>query len=290
MKMKRLIAVTVAVLIGSTGIGSVPQQPAQASGTVFKRLWSEEFNSKVPTKPNGRNWDYDLTNGYGWGNGEEQYYTDSGRNIRVMGGNLNITALRLSDMDPILDSCFACTYTSARIKTAGKLGFRYGRMVARIKLPEGEGTWPAFWMLGNDLLKGGTWPDAGEIDIVETRGSSPYVVHGTVHGPNYSGGNGVGSTFYALEPLSAKYHLYSIDWTPNKIVWSFDNKPYFTLTPSGVRGNRWVFNQEYFLILNLAMGGTFGGDTNPAVKSARMSVDWIRYYSINGLGRVYVKK
>ena len=287
MKTKRILALAVAALSASVCLGAGVQAPAEAA-TTYKLLWSQEFNSKAAGRPDPKTWDYDLTDGYGWGNSEQEYYTNSGRNVRVNGkGQLTITALRLSDTDPILDHCFACTYTSGRIKTAGLLGFRYGRMVARIKLPTETGTWPAFWMLGNDLIKGGTWPESGEIDIVETRGSAPNVVHGTVHGPGYSGGNGRGSTFYAPNPVSNGYHTYGIDWTPNKIVWTFDNHPYFTMTPADTGGNRYVFNQEFFLILNLAMGGEFPGDTDPAVKSSVMTVDWIRYYSINGQGRVF---
>jgi beta-glucanase (GH16 family) len=287
MKTKRILALAVAALSASVCLGAGVQAPAEAA-TKYKLLWSQEFNDKKVARPDARVWDYDLTDGYGWGNSEQEYYTNSGRNVRINGkGQLTITALRLSDTDPILDHCFACTYTSARLKTAGLLGFRYGRMVARMKLPTETGTWPAFWMLGNDLIKGGTWPEAGEIDIVETRGSAPNVVHGTVHGPGYSGGNGRGSTFYAPNPVSNGYHTYGIDWLPNKIVWTFDGHPYFTMTPADTGGNRYVYNQEFFLILNLAMGGEFPGDTDPAVKSSVMTVDWIRYYSINGQGRVF---
>ena len=160
-------------------------------------------------------------------------------------------------------------------------------MVARMKLPTDVGTWPAFWMLGASLVKGGTWPESGEMDIVETRGTAPNMVQGTVHGPGYSAGNAVGSGYYAPNPVSNGYHTYGIDWLPNKIVFTFDGHVYFTVTPADVRGNRYVFNQEFFLILNLAMGGEFAGDTDPAVKTSVMNVDWIRYYSINGQGKVY---
>jgi beta-glucanase (GH16 family) len=287
MKSKRIAAVLVAALSASLCIGAGATAPATAV-TKYKLLWSQEFNDKKVGRLSSKVWDYDLTDGYGWGNSEQEYYTNSLRNVKVDGkGNLVITALRLSDTDPILDHCFSCTYTSARIKTAGITGFRYGRMVARMKLPTETGTWPAFWMLGGSLIKGGTWPESGEMDIVETAGAAPNVVHGTVHGPGYSGGNGRGSTYYAPNPVSNGFHTYAIDWLPNKIVFTFDGHPYFTMTPADTGGNRYVFNQEFFLILNLAMGGEFTGDTDPAVKSSTMTVDWIRYYSINGQGRVF---
>lgn len=287
MKFKRVVAASVATASAFILLGAGVQAPAQAAPT-YKMLWSQEFNEKRVSRVSPKVWDFDLTDGYGWGNSEQEYYTNSIRNVRINGkGQLEIVALRLKEEDPILNSCWTCTYTSARLKTANLLGFRYGRMVARIKVPTEIGTWPAFWMLGDDLLNGGTWPESGEIDIVETRGTAPNVVHGTVHGPGYSGGNGRGSTYYNGTTLSAGYHNYGIDWTPNKIVWTFDGQPYFTMTPADTGGNRYVFNHEFFLILNLAMGGEFAGDTDPNVKSSKMSVDWIRYYSINGQGRVF---
>jgi beta-glucanase (GH16 family) len=283
--MRRILA-TAGLLAMAAGCVGVSGTPAQAT-TTYKLLWSQEFNNTKPAKLDPKVWDYDLTDGYGWGNSEEEYYTNSFHNVTINGkGQLAINALRLSDTDPILDHCFTCTYTSARIKTAGLVGFRYGRMEARIKMPTDTGTWPAFWMLGNPLLKGGTWPECGEIDMVETRGSAPNIVQGTIHGPGYSGGNAVTSTNYAPFPVSNGYHIYGVDWLPNKITFMFDRKPYFTVTPSDVRGNRWVFNGEFFMILNLAMGGEYGGNTDPSVTKATMLVDWIRYSSINGQGKV----
>lgn len=287
MKSKRIAAIVVAALSASLCLGAGASTPATAV-TKYKLLWSQEFNEKKIGLPSKAFWDYDLTDGYGWGNSEQEYYTNYTSNVKINGkGQLEINARRLSDTSPILDRCWNCTYTSARLKTAGLLGFRYGRMTARMKLPTDTGTWPAFWMLGNDLTKGGTWPESGELDIVETRGSAPNVVHGTVHGPGYSGGSGRGSTYYSPLPVSNAYHIYGIDWLPNKIVWTFDGTPYFTMTPQDTGGNRYVFNQEFFLILNLAMGGEFPGDTDPSVKTATMNVDWIRYYSINSYGKVF---
>jgi beta-glucanase (GH16 family) len=289
MKTKRIIAMAVTALSASLCLGAGIQAPASAAPK-YKLLWSQEFNNKKVSRLDPKVWDYDLTDGYGWGNGEEQYYTNYTSNVKINGkGQLEITANRLSDTNPILDRCFTCTYTSARIKTANLLGFRYGKMSAHIKMPSGTGTWPAFWMLGDTIINGGTWPEGGEIDIIEARGAAPNVVHGTVHGPGYFGGNGRGASYYMPTPLSAKYHEYSIEWLPNKIVFSIDNTPYYTLTPESTKPNRYVYNQEFFLILNLAMGGTFGGETDASVKSATMKINWIRYYSINGQGKVFKK-
>ena len=166
----------------------------------------------------------------------------------------------------------------------GKVDFKYGRIKGRIRVAEGVGTWPAFWMLGYD---GQQWPDCGEIDIVETRGYMDNVAFGTIHGPGYSGGNGRGSVFDNVKPLSKWYHTYAIDWTPDKIVFSVDYQPYFTVEPMDVTPNEWAYNnREFYLIANLAMGGEFTGEIDPKVNKAQMSIDYIKYYSINGVGKV----
>jgi beta-glucanase (GH16 family) len=163
-------------------------------------------------------------------------------------------------------------------------------MSARIKMPAGTGVWPAFWMLGDSLNKTITWPDCGEIDIVESKDNPNTMVFGTAHGPGYSGGGGLGDVISSSTPLSAGYHTYAIKWKKDRIDWYFDGALFHTIVPSDTYGKPWVFNQEFFLIMNLAMGGMFVGNpsfsqVNP-VNSATMSIDWIRYYSVNGLGRV----
>jgi beta-glucanase (GH16 family) len=190
-------------------------------------------------------------------------------------------------MCPIDTPGNACEFESSRLQTKGKLSFKYGRLEARIKVPVGDGTWPAFWMLGNDFPTN-SWPNCGEIDIMETKGSEPYTVHGTVHGPGYSGGDAITNTRRLSTRLGSGYHVYALDWTYNKMVWSIDGRVYHTVTP-GVVGsnNNYVFNKQMFMIMNVAAGGWFAGQVDPDLNSAKMSIDYIRYYSLNGVGKVY---
>jgi len=187
---------------------------------------------------------------------------------------------------PINTQGSACEFLSSRIQTQGNLAFQYGELSARIKMPAGDGVWPAFWLLGNDISTN-QWPNSGEIDIVETRGDQyPFTAVGTAHGPGYSGENGIMSTATASKSLSAGYHTYTVIWLKNKIQWLLDGKVYHTVTPTQT-GSNYVFNKPFFLILNLAMGGNFvGGSIDPTLQSAQMSIDWIRYYSYNGAGKV----
>lgn len=260
--------------------------PAQAA-PASKLLWSQEFNAKAGTAPDPKIFKYDLGEGGGWGNSEQQYYTNKKQNIRLDGkGNLVITARRIPD--PLyFDPCISCQFTSARINTADRVGFRYGRMVIRAKLPAGVGTWPALWMLGADLGKTHPWPDSGEIDIMEAKGSQPTYAYGTVHGPGYSGGNAVGGVYSSPLELNSGFHVYSIDWLPNRIDFIVDGTPYFQVTPDAIGPNKYVFNKEFFLIMNLAMGGNFTGDIDPELQQADLAIDYIRYYSLNGQGRVF---
>lgn len=265
--------------------------PKQA--TVTKRLlWKQEFTGKIGTKPNSKIFNYDVGGG-GWGNNEHQAYTN--RNAVLNGsGQLNINLKRISpDLDDLYEMCpidtvgNACEFESSRLQTKGKLSFKYGRLEARIKVPIGDGTWPAFWMLGDDFPTN-SWPNCGEVDIMETKGSEPYTVHGTVHGPGYSGGDGITNTKTLSTKIGAGYHVYALDWTYNKMVWSVDGKAYHTVTPSVVGSNNsYVFNKQMFLIMNVAAGGWFAGQIDPDLNLARMSIDYIRYYSLNGVGKVY---
>ena len=289
MKVSSIVKMLVASLsIASLAlvVASAPSQSATAA-TTKKLLWSQEFNGKKRVGIDKRYFTHDLGNGFGWGNNEKQYYTASSSNILTDGkGNLVITAKRIPETSSILNFCDDCQFTSAKVKTADKLGFMYGRLEARIKTPAGSGMWPAFWMLGASLTEGDTWPDCGEIDILEGKGSEPNRVYGTVHGPGYFGGDGITNTWSLDKPLSSTYNVYAIEWFPNKINWYINNKLFHTVTPKSVGTNKWVFNKPFFMILNLAMGGRFTGDLDPDLTSAKMYVDYIRYYTINGQGKV----
>jgi beta-glucanase (GH16 family) len=155
-----------------------------------------------------------------------------------------------------------------------------------MKVAAGEGTWPAFWMLGADLLDGNPWPECGEIDIVETRGVEPSLVSAVLHGPGYGKGPGVGGSYQSPTPLSDAYHVYAIEWKKNKIDFYFDDRLISSETPTSVKPGRWVFNQKFYLILNLAMGGEFGGSIDPAINQTQLFVDYIRYFSVDGVGKV----
>jgi beta-glucanase (GH16 family) len=265
---------------------------------VLKLLWADEFNGKKGSLPSSKNWEYDIGNGYGWGNAELQYYTKKAANISTDGkGKLVISANRISDAQgnqtdnsnattQILNSCWECQFTSAKIKSSRKVQFQYGRLEARMKVAPGEGTWPAFWMLGADLLDGNPWPECGEIDIVETRGVEPSLVSAVLHGPGYGKGPGVGGSYQSPTPVSDDYHVYAIEWKKNKIDFYFNDRLISSETPATVKPGRWVFNQKFYLILNLAMGGEFGGAIDPAITKTQTFVDYIRYFSVDGVGKV----
>jgi beta-glucanase (GH16 family) len=264
----------------------------------LKLLWSEEFNSKQGTKPSSKNWAYEIGGG-GWGNSERQFYTDKVSNISTDGaGKLVITAKRISTAsldivgtepgtEAILDRCSDCQFTSARIKTARKLAFKYGRIEARMKMPQGVGTWPAFWMLGGDLLEGSSWPECGEVDIMEFRGDINDRTTSALHGPTTPPGSGLGSAFLSYAPLSDDYHTYAIEWRKNAIDFIVDGRVTGTYSSADTGTRGWVYNQEFFLILNLAVGGTYAGDEiDPDMNQAELKIDYIRYYSVNGVGKL----
>ncbi len=293
-------AVAISFGLGTASIASAAPARSAAKPVSYKLLWSQEFNTKKAGAPDPKIWGYDVGMGV---NGELEFNSNSTKNVAVDGkGHLVITANRIADSSfnqvgtskadtAILNRCsYYCQFTSGRIKTAGKVGFRYGRMEARLRVPDGLGTWPAFWMLGASLQNGDSWPGCGEIDILETRGSMVNAAFGTIHGPGYSGGQGKGSVYDNVKPLSAGYHTYVIEWLPNVINFFVDGNNYFSVNSKDVAPNEWVYNHEFFLIVNLAMGGEFTGDIDPAITQKQLTLDYIRYYSINGQGKVYLHK
>jgi beta-glucanase (GH16 family) len=269
-----------------------------ASKKTLKLLWSDEFNGKKGTLPSSKTWSREMGGG-GWGNSERQYYTNTAANASMDGsGRLVITANRISNdygdqigevpgTEDILNRCSECQFTSARMKTARNIGFMYGRIEARMKLPQGIGTWPAFWMLGGDLLDGVPWPECGEIDIMEYRGDMSDQSTSAIHGPTTPPGSGLGTRFSNMIPLSDSFHTYAIEWKKNSIDFIVDGRVNGTVSSQDTGSRGWVFNQPFFLILNLAMGGTYAGEfIDPTLNQAQLSVDYIRYYSVNGVGKV----
>ncbi|MEZ4541500.1 MAG: glycoside hydrolase family 16 protein [Chloroflexota bacterium] len=256
----------------STPIATPEPVPVEA-GEGWELVWSDEFDGDAIDPAN---WAFEL-GGWGWGNGEAQYYTDRPENARVENGLLVIEA-RLEKYEDKY-------YTSSRLVTQGLQSFEYGRIEARMKVPPGAGLWPAFWMLGSDFNRNpddplvSNWPQAGEVDIMEYLGREPDLIMGTVHGPGYSGAGGLTRWNRQDFPIADEFHTYAIEWSENKIVWFFDDEPYYTLTPEVTGDREWVFNKEFFLLLNLAVGGQFAGNIGLDTKfPANLYVDYVRVY------------
>jgi len=250
---------------------ALPPLPKTAAIT-----FADEFNGPAGSPVDTTKWQ--LETGDNVNNHERQFYTNSTRNAAMDGqGNLIITARR---ENPSNFQCWygTCQYTSARLNTAGRFVQQYGRFEARIRMSSGQGMWPAFWMLGNDIGSVG-WPNSGEIDILENVGFEPTTIHGTIHGPGYSGGAGIGAG-YSLPgnpPFAAGFHTFTIDWAPNSITWYVDGVQYQRRTPADVGGQPWVFNKPFFMILNLAVGGFWPGDPNAStVFPNTLAIDWVR--------------
>ena len=233
---------------GEPRSGLVPAEFA-----AWSLAWAEEFDGRAGSPADPGNWRAE-TGGHGWGNAELQYYTRGTANAALDGaGNLVITAAR-PGARLAATRYDGCQYTSARLITKDLKSFRYGLIQARIKLPAGRGIWPACWMLGTDIDTAG-WPGCGEIDVMENFGTNPDLVHGTVHGPGYSGDGGITASLDTGGPLSAGFHVYSVCWEPGRIRWYADQALYHTVTPAGLRGRPWVFDHDFYLLINVAVGG-----------------------------------
>lgn len=253
----------------------------QGPPTVWNLVWSDEFDGAAGTGVDATKWTHDIGDGCaagicGWGNQEKEYYTDAADNIALSGsGQLAITARTAS---PGL-TCYygACKYTSAKIHTRGKMNAAPGRVEARIKLPTGQGLWPAFWMLGSGFPAIG-WPQCGELDIMEFKGSQPSMMSSAIHGSGYSGA----TPFVHVQSMSsAEYHVFSIIWDANNVQFFVDGAVHYTVTRSELESKGpSVLGNSYFVILNLAVGGQFDGDpASDAIFPATMLVDYVRVYT-----------
>ncbi len=238
----------------------------------FKNLViADEFDTEGA--PSSALWNYDIgrgPGGDGWGNEELQYYTNRAENVKVDNGFLLITAQE--------ESFEGAAYTSSRITTKGLFDQQYGRFEARIRMPWGQGIWPAFWMLGADI-DSNPWPQAGEIDIMEFRGQEPTRTLGSVHGPGYSGAEAI-SKSYTLENdrFDTGFHVFGIEWGPEYVNYYVDDVLYNQITPDDVPGE-WVFNKPFYILINLAVGGSFVGAPNAeTVFPQTMVVDYVRVY------------
>lgn len=255
---------------------------ANNDSSKWKLVWSDEFNSKAGSAPNPGVWGREVGDGTvygipGWGNDELEYYTEETDNAATNGrGSLVIT---VKPADGSLQCYYGpCQYTSARLLTKNRFEVAYGRVEARIKVPRGAGLWPAFWMLGTNIDQVG-WPQAGEIDIMEYVGRLPDEVFGTIHGPGYSGGQSFGMSYELGNPVADDYHTFAVEWQPDRIVWYIDGIQYHQATPADIAPNQWVFNHPFYMLLNVAVGGNFGGAVGPDTSFPQeMLVDYVRLY------------
>ncbi len=262
--------------LSGTNIFTVRVTAKSSSGAIIKKsiqievtvetqttgvIWSDEFN--IDGAPNPEKWGYDIGAG-GWGNGESQYYTNRSSNVVVKNGVLKITAIK--------EQIEGSEYSSARILTKGKFDFKYGKVEIKAKLPAAKGTWPALWMLGSNFDQVG-WPDCGEIDIMEHAGNELNKIHGTLHYPGRFAGNANTGT-KTIPNVTTEFHVYGLEWDANIIKMTVDGQTIHT-----VANNASIpFNHNFFLILNVAMGGTFGGAIDPNFQSDSMEIDYIRVY------------
>lgn len=278
-----VLLVSTAVVAAFAFLTTGPSADRADAATLTAPTWSDEFDGPAGSAPDPGKWTLE-TGGSGNGNHELQYYRDSRDNAALDGdGNLVITARKNTDTG--LQCWYGpCQYTSARLNTAKTFTQAYGRFEARVKVPRGQGMWPAFWMLGDDLGTAG-WPNSGEIDIMENVGYEPGVVHGTVHGPGYSGGGGIGAA-YTLPggaSFADDFHVFAVDWSPEKITWSVDGTTYQTRTPADLGGRKWVYDHPFFLILNLAVGGDWPGSPNAGTAFPQtMTIDYVRVSASGG--------
>ncbi|NOT92858.1 glycoside hydrolase family 16 protein [Ferruginibacter sp.] len=255
----------VCILLIAINFISCNNSKKSANGTRLKLVWNDEFNYKG--LPDSSKWNYDV-GGHGWGNNELQYYTLMDTlNAKVGNGVLKITARKQKKENR--------EYTSARLLTRNKFDFKYGRIEARAKIPAAVGTWPAIWMLGNNIDKAG-WPACGEIDIMEHRGMELNKIFGTLHYPGHAGGNANGNTLVIPTATSA-FHNYVTEWDAAEIKFYVDNQLYHTVA----NNDSIPFNHNFFILLNMAIGGNFAGKVDPLFSSDVMEIDYVRVYNKN---------
>ncbi len=233
-----------------------------SNGTFSKLVWSDEFNTDGAPDPT--KWTYDLGSNNGWGNSELEYYTNRPNNVILSNGTLKIIAQK--------ENYNGSGYTSTRLLTKGIYSFNYGKMEVRAKIPGNQGTWPAIWMLGSNI-DAVSWPYCGEIDLMEhVGGPSETKIYTTMH--FYDTKNESQGTTQVVQNLFSDFHTYSIIWNPTSIKFSIDDVLYYTFP----NNSSLPFNQKFFIILNMAIGGNFGGVVDPNFTSAQMEVDYVRVY------------
>lgn len=257
------VVLLLALVIFSTGCGTELEERQ------YELVWQDEFEGSRGQLPDTTKWVFDI--GTDWGNSQLEYDTDRKENCSLDGeGNLRIVAIK--------ESYAGSAYTSARIKTQGKFEQTYGRFEARMKLPYGPGLWPAFWLLGSNIDED-PWPQCGEIDIMEYRGQQPNLIHGTLHGPGYSGGGGISKSFgFVDDRFDVDYHIFAVEWGEDYIQFFVDDNLYLELEPEDLTGE-WVYDHPFFIILNLAVGGNYVGFPSSETNFPQtLYVDYVRVY------------
>ncbi|WP_336207354.1 discoidin domain-containing protein [Nonomuraea sp. LPB2021202275-12-8] len=270
---------------GTGGSPTTPPAPAPDPADPPALVWHDEFDGPAGTRPDAAKWRADPGTGP---NNELEYYTNhdnaamDGQGHLVLEARKQATPGSSCPTDPLTGSG-TCQYTSARMNTGGRFTFTYGRVEARVKVPKGNGLWPAFWMMGADFLTGRPWPYNGEIDILEVLGKDVKTAYSTVHAPAYNGGGGIGApyTLPGGADFSADFHVWAAHWDSRGIVYSLDGRTVLTLSKDEVERTRgpWVFDHPFYLILNLAVGGDWPGPPDAGTPfPARMLVDYVRVY------------
>lgn len=264
------------VVAGAQGTAAHKQKVAGSHADRGTLVWSDEFNGN---HLDPKKW-VAVTNDSGYGNNEQEYYTSRPANVQVDNGILLLTARREKYTGKNGQTRL---YTSGRIETRGRFELKYGRVEARIKMPRGQGIWSAFWMLGSDYARVG-WPNCGEIDIMENVGFEPSEVHGSLHGPGYSGSNPLTGVYTLPDGrhFSDGYHTFAAEWSPHAIRFYVDGVLYETQTPKDIpAGRAWAFDHPFYIILNVAVGGFWPGYPNATTRFPQtMKVDYVRVYRL----------
>jgi len=280
------LAATTACGGGAAASTTSPPDTTTTPKITYTQVWSDEFDGAAGSSVDPAKWSFDLGDGCtagicGWGNNEKEYYTNASDNVSLDGqGHLAIVA-----RPAVLNTtCYygPCKYTSAKITTRGKMSAAPGRVEARIRIPKGQGLWPAFWMLGNDFANVG-WPASGELDIMENKGSAPNTSSSAIHGPGYSGNTPFAhaNTISAPATLADDYHLYAVEWDAVGASFYVDGIMHYQVLRGDIqRYGTSILDKPYYIILNLAVGGNFDGDpASDSILPATMLVDYVRVYT-----------
>lgn len=266
MKRKRILKIMVMLFLAISCKSEEDILYINAPSNDTELIWSDEF--ETPGSPTDANWTYDIGRNNGWGNGEFQTYTSREDNVFVEDGILKIKAKR--------ENYNGSNYTSARLKTQGRFSFTYGKVEVRAKLPAAPGTWPAIWMLGSNFTSVG-WPRCGEIDLMEQKGWDKSKISAALHNQS-SSGNTSNVRETDVPASTSAFHVYAANWTPDKIEFSVDGEIFYTYSPENKTAENWPYTAPQFIILNVALGGSLGGEIPNDFSESTMEIDYVRVY------------